>query len=442
MARLALACALLGGCTLTHDDPPKPLPDMVEVGTYAALPTTKLDVLFQIDNSAGTADIQKTFAAAVPDFIAALDASPGGRPDLHIGVVTSDLGVTGSSGTPAADLGSCSGEGDAGNFVLSGAPVSGSFISDIDGGDGPITRNTNYTGELASVLSSMMKVGSVGCGFEQQLRATRKALEGNPSNAGFSRADANLLVVVVTDEDDCSVKDSHVFSSGTELGPVQSFRCTRFGLRCDESLDTEGEKHDCIPDEDSQYIDGIQPYADFFATLRGDRARSAVAVVAAAPSPVSVSLRTVQGSNAAPELALDHSCMWDGSLGPDVGDPGVRLASVTGHLQSHGLYQSICQQEQHDHARAIVNLANQMAGVICLDTAVIDDTACAVTVERAATSRDIPACAVHPDSDCFEVATDAVACPHIVDNQRLVVHLASPAADEYVRAHCVPREQP
>jgi len=53
---------------------------------------------------------------------ASFDTLRGGRPDLHIGVVSSDLGTSGSNGTPPAPaLGACSGTGKAGALVSTAA---------------------------------------------------------------------------------------------------------------------------------------------------------------------------------------------------------------------------------------------------------------------------------------------------------------------------------
>src|SRR6185312_6306534 len=74
---------LVASCTREH----------ILVGDAPTSPN--LDVLFMIDNSASTADKQTVFASDMPAFVAALDQFPGGRPNLHIGVVDStlDLGV-------------------------------------------------------------------------------------------------------------------------------------------------------------------------------------------------------------------------------------------------------------------------------------------------------------------------------------------------------------
>src|SRR5690348_12854028 len=52
-----------------------------------------LDVLFVIDNSASTSDKQMLFAQNFPMLVTKLDSSPDGRPNLHVGVVSTTVGL-------------------------------------------------------------------------------------------------------------------------------------------------------------------------------------------------------------------------------------------------------------------------------------------------------------------------------------------------------------
>src|SRR5512135_1990238 len=191
-----VVCALVVGCGGTQ--PAKPAP-------YEQRITQDLDLLFVIDNTAN-ADEQTVFAANFPQFVAKLDALPGGRPNLHIGVVTStvDIGVQGfGPGCPSPD------PNDNGLLqntprITGCSPPTGRFITDIKNSTGG--RTTNYSGTLDQAFSCIAQVGAAGCGFEAPLEAMKRALDGSrPENAGFLRDDANLVVVLLTDEDDCSV---------------------------------------------------------------------------------------------------------------------------------------------------------------------------------------------------------------------------------------------
>jgi hypothetical protein len=187
MTRVACTLALLGLAACGDDAPPLFAdPPKVEVATFPAAPARQLDLLFVIDDSTGMDGPQRALAEQLPVLFGHLAVLPGGLPDLHIGVTTTDLGTTGSGDpeTPGpaigtAGSGGCAGSGKDGALVANGAPITGAYVIDEAAG---IDRERNYTGELADVVSTMLKVGAGGCGFEQPLHAVRRALS-NPANA-------------------------------------------------------------------------------------------------------------------------------------------------------------------------------------------------------------------------------------------------------------------
>ena len=111
-------------------------------------------------------------------------------------------------------------------------------------------RCRNYEGTLQDAFQYLAKVGSNGCGFEQQLEAVTKALDENetPENRGFVRDGSLLAVIFITDEDDCSAQDPNTLfrgdpSGGTcddTLGCRSNYRCFDFGIRCDVNDRTVG----------------------------------------------------------------------------------------------------------------------------------------------------------------------------------------------------------
>src|SRR5439155_18055033 len=111
-----------------------------------------LDVLFVIDNSASTTDKQTVFAQNFPRFVQALDAFPSGRPNLHLGVVstTVDIGVDGF-GTACRPVSGANGALESTPRVPGCSPPTGAYISDVKQPDG--SRRTNYTGTLDAALS-------------------------------------------------------------------------------------------------------------------------------------------------------------------------------------------------------------------------------------------------------------------------------------------------
>src|SRR5206468_1737842 len=142
--------------------------------------------------------------------------------NLHIGVATSDLGTSAVGdampGPALPGTGGCMGTGKDGELQTSSMIGPGNFILDVGNSDG--SRSVNYTGTLASTFSAVASVGTAGCGFEQTLEAVQRALANTTANAGFLRPNANLAVVILSDEDDCSLEHASLIGNDTTtFGP-------------------------------------------------------------------------------------------------------------------------------------------------------------------------------------------------------------------------------
>jgi hypothetical protein len=236
MQRCALVCLLLAGCP---DRTIAKLPpgDNGEIQKDLTL-SIDIDILFVIDNSPSTRDKQALFAANFPRFVDALDRFPGGRPNLHIGVVstTVDVGVDGFIGchpTPADD-----GRLHAAPSSVGCSTPTDRYVVDVAT---PTGRQINYgTATLAETFSCIAQLGSGGCGFEAPLEAMKRALDGSrPENAGFLRPGAFLAVVILTDEDDCSTKDSTLFTLPKAKVGNNDLRCQPvYAYYCDPPMRT------------------------------------------------------------------------------------------------------------------------------------------------------------------------------------------------------------
>jgi hypothetical protein len=199
-------------------------PRLVETGT-----PIKLDLLFMIDDSPSMAEEQANLARNFPRLIEVLEQMPAGLPDLHLGVVSSDMGAGNSvtSGNCATAV------GDRGVLqVRPGCgldPAQGRFLVSEAGG-----TITNFTGDIAEVFACLAELGTNGCGYEHQLQAVRVALSGFVAeNSGFLRGDAHLAVVYITDEDDCSAAADSTMYGGQVPGQDSSLRCALAGHLCD-----------------------------------------------------------------------------------------------------------------------------------------------------------------------------------------------------------------
>jgi len=206
--------------------PPGKTPRVVDLGT-----PVKLDLLFMIDDSPSMQEEQANLARNFPRLIDALKNMPSGPPDLHLGVVSSDMGAGTlvTSGPCADSLGQggvlqvrdgCGLDVKNGRFLI--APADGS--------------TSNFQGDISEVFACMAKLGTVGCGFEHQLQSVRMALSGFVSaNNGFLRSDGHLAVVYITDEDDCSATANSTMYESPVSGQDSSLRCSLAGHLCNGS---------------------------------------------------------------------------------------------------------------------------------------------------------------------------------------------------------------
>ncbi len=221
--------------------PDVPAPDLPPTDAPASCsPTGNLDLLFMIDNSNSMAENQANVATQFGSLLDGLirgDSSTPPLRDLHVGVVSSDLG------TPGVVVPSCANSdvGDDGllNPIRNGLALRAhqpwttappgrrparctmdptqypSFLSYASA----TSDATSFRDDF--VCNAYLSIG--GCGLEQQLESVYRALVvrnpreqvGNRDpNAGFVRNDAVLGILFVTDEEDGSARDCRFAEAG------------------------------------------------------------------------------------------------------------------------------------------------------------------------------------------------------------------------------------
>ncbi|MBK6695386.1 MAG: VWA domain-containing protein [Myxococcales bacterium] len=152
-----------------------------------------VDVLFVVDNSGSMADKQARLAQSFPGFAAALQKRLPAAKSVHVGVVSTSAYYAGApqeclirkTEGPASSASQCL---PAGAFLTTGES------------------------DFASRFACVAKVGAGGDDDETPMKSLLGALSDKtnaPSgcNAGFSRRDALLIVVLITDEDDVRESD-------------------------------------------------------------------------------------------------------------------------------------------------------------------------------------------------------------------------------------------
>jgi hypothetical protein len=326
-----------------------------------------IDILFVIDNSGSMAEEQASLQQNFNRFINVLENIEGGLPNVHIGVVSTDVGAG------PFNISGCSGSGD--NGILQNAPrnagcspPAGQFISDTANPDG--TRQTNYTDPLIDTFGCIARLGIDGCGFEQPLESMRRSLDGrNAQNAGFERDDAFLAVIIIADEDDCSTDNTQMFDTSQNsiddpLGPLSSFRCFEFGVVCNpDNPRNTGNKSECVPRDDSQYMFPVQEYIDFLKDLKEDPNLIIVAGIIGNTDPV------VVGADMNGSPKLEPSCQ----SAAGTADPGIRLRHFLEAFPQRNTITTICNEDLSDALTVIAELLRSVIGSPCLEGAIKQD---------------------------------------------------------------------
>jgi hypothetical protein len=401
--------------------------------TVASPPQSKVDVLFMIDNSNSMDPKQTSLMQYFPKFMERLvDMTP--PLDMHLGIVTSDLGAgqftPPSCDTPGGDKGvlqnTPKGSTCAGAQLVDPNDRFLRYAPDPAGG----APTTNFTGTISDAFSCYAAVGPGGCGFEHQLASVRAAFDTafdpcHPGtsctaelNAGFLRPDAALAIVLLTDEDDCSAPanttlfDPTQTTLGSELGPLSSYRCFQFGSLCDgaDPGRDPGSRLNCEvgtfqPDKPEHQLSPVEGFAAFFKGLKSDARMVSVSVLAGPAAPIVVGTDDATGYP-----MLEPAC--SGAMGSAL--PALRLNKLTTLFDGdRAQFTSVCADDlapAMDQVGSLVNTASVVAW--CLDFAPVDfDPAPGLQVDcrvNATDAGDLERCDVASlDASCYVVRETA-----------------------------------
>ena len=379
--------ALLAGCpdrTLTRVVPEQVKEDGPKVPVEI---NRNVDILFVIDNSLSMEEEQDELADNFPRFIEVLEGIEGGLPNVHIGVVSTDVGagqivpgagctqIGDDGGLQAVARGSCQAPGDR-------------FIEDIADPDDPDVRIRNYDPAVASLedtFSCIARLGTLGCGFEAPLESMYRALKDEKGlNTGFLRDDAFLAVVFITDEDDCSFANSKMFDDprGTlddPLGPLSSFRCFEFGVQCSQVADPRapGTRRNCQPRKEAPSQDGEPPFmrdVDFYVDfLKNELGKNPADIIVAGiigdAEPVTVEFIAGDVNDPRDRVELAPSCTVEGTGGGPprtAAAPAVRLEYFLDQFPQRHTSTTICNDDLSSALTLIANLLAEVIGNACM----------------------------------------------------------------------------
>ncbi|HUH02799.1 MAG TPA: hypothetical protein VML75_12460 [Kofleriaceae bacterium] len=383
-----------------------------------------LDLLFVVDNTRTMAARQLALEHSFANLIAHLEFAEGGMPNLHIGVVSTDLGAAGY------EVPGCGLVGDAGALQAEPrvpgceAPTD-AFIRDYQLGVDEL-RDTNYGGPgLTEAFQCVSLLGTEGCSFEQPLESMRLALDGfSAANQGFNRPNAALGVVILTDEDDCSVTNPGLFDPMLDgTNELSKFRCFSHGVTCEgDDVRLEGEYTDCIPKEDSQYLASVASYARFVDGLKAD------------PTNVVVTGMIGEADLVEVQVTVDDRPQLVPACSDSSGDayPAVRLQHFLDQTRQGGEVSPLCGSQPLGALSSTARKLRKVLGTHCLDGDLVDaddelvglQPDCFV-YDRApdGTTTDIPACAnpSNPQGSavvpCYAIKTGPAECGDFMPHQ-------------------------
>jgi hypothetical protein len=345
--------------------------ELVHDQTYELNPVRDIDILFMVDNSPSMAEEQGNVRRNFPVFMEELKKIPGGLPNVHIGVVSSDLGAgsqpLGNGGCPRPG-------GDRGIFQSKpncGLDANSLFISSSNNG----TVN-NFQGAIENVFSCIANLGTAGCGYEHQLQATRVALyeRVTPQNAGFLRENAQLAIILITDEDDCSAStDSNLFVDDMSFPMTSaSFRCSQVGHLCNGMSPPVGQFDEALENCMANPQGRLLKVAEIVDSIRAlkkhpDQQILVSGIFGWPTNPTGARYRYVQSGQGIDVAPICQSANGEAAV-------GLRLKQFVESFGATSSFFSICQDDFSPALKQIGNrlaarLANTCVGAPLVDTA-------------------------------------------------------------------------
>jgi hypothetical protein len=328
------------------------------LGTVIVNVAHAADVLFLIDNSASMVGEQRQLGESFALLADRLEDSFG--LDYHIGVITTGMESMGCPPCGGPVMMSCMNEtGETGRFQDRIGHNQGtidepdySFRTDPACGRVISASNKNCIYD-SSQDEGIALVGVNGCGYERGLAAIRIALGSlEPTyNAGFLRDEAVLMVVVVSDEDDCG-----------EVGDITEGLAGIGGSACyyaAKGVDPDGAFND--PEGKPYHLTPVEDYYNFLMGLKNNKRGmvkfAAIVGVSDVDDPSTTTIDYFWDANMSRWNIVD-ACNTPGCTGhycfASPGTRYIRLAQMFG-LGQNGLVDTICQNDFSPVMQALGN---------------------------------------------------------------------------------------
>ena len=371
-------------------------------------PGNAVDILFVIDNSGSMGSAQAGLAAGMSSMVGALDAAGA---DWRIAVTTTDNGNPWcQTNSAAGNFVASSCRSRLNDFVFQGAEQVdvteeaclnvcghedlGIVATAVDDDPEPKPRpwlqggaEPNFAGEIpaAEALSCLLPQGINGCGFEAPMESMFKAISRTQKlgedEYGFLRDEAHLIVVVISDEVDCS--HNHEFneiflpdglktfwSNPDDPSPTSAV-CWNAGVECSGGPGTYDECHAVdlaedgspVANSDNAVLHPVSRYRDQLATLASMKPAGATVSlfgIVGVPPGYADDGAEISYKDSMDPIEQDSFGIGPGCVAGDIAArPPVRIREVAeGLLGERALY-SIC---DGDLSPSLVDIVDRVTG--------------------------------------------------------------------------------
>ncbi len=438
-----------------------------------------VDLLVMVDNSSTMAEEQETLTSAMYTLVntLTLPASQAADPawgypavdNMRVGVVTSNMGLQWGGGqtegntttiigceeplgqnaalqgsivgtmTVASNRIKCDAEGSQcpAGFVCNGANLcesadGNSAVSCPTGNAGVMeTKLGGRNAFLGTEAACATQQGTSGCGVEQQLEAAVRGIEqqvDGDGNQTFLRDDHMLIVLIVSDEEDCSIRDSGLFATPEWMSGANG----QLNVACGYPAENETFLYPTNDADIGQIVsqrggsaDELQSYRSRLLALKNDDPDAVifaafVGVPAGEDSPCEGTGTVIASKGCledpAMQLVVDTFTTSTGTYQHFVpacataateARPGRRFVKLAEELGDKGMVFSICNGNWTAQMRQVATTAAGTINPPCFSEPVGDDCDLYVEVVREGDDMDIEAC----PANIYDGVTDANSTP-------------------------------
>jgi hypothetical protein len=309
---------------------------------------SEADILFVIDNSGSMVGEQRQLGESFGNFTAELDTFFGAK--YHIAVITTgveSVGCPPCSTLPVENPSSCMNDtGESGRFQDNICHNDGTIdMPDYSCRTDPacpkvVVQSTKDCFYNTLTNEGMALTGINGCGYERGFSPIITALTSlrNSWNDGFLRDSATLVVVVITDEDDCGEVDDV-----TENLPGIGGNACYFAAK---GVGPEGEFND--PEGKPYRLTPVEDYYNDLMEVKGNREGMVkFAAIVGVKDVNDLSTTTIEYTHDGSRWQVDDACTTPGCTGTFCfAEPGTRyikMAQMFG-IGKNGFVDTICQE--------------------------------------------------------------------------------------------------